>query len=401
MSWLLLALAATELRAEEPPPESKPLSGYIMPTVGFDTDDGLGFGFRAELQWNDPELSPYRQAVVLSSFTTLRGYHQYYGRYDRLGLGPQGQLRLRVTGGFRQWTNDQYYGIGQGVPREQAYLQDFDAEDPRRKRYRYVLRQPYVRAQARWQRPDGVQPYVAMAGRWSTVTAYADSLLQEHQPHGMDGGWTLQVIGGVLWDTRDHEQNTRSGFLLEVSGRWAPPLPGGAGHFGGPLLSARGFVPLGDRVVLGSRVTGEWLFGDIPFYEQVQWGGAQPIVGYGGYSSLRGLKYGRYRSPGKAVWNNEARIDVLRHTLLKRSMVWQVVPFVDVGTVWGADSVSAPAAGTVPVDLALGVGLHPVFDGAFVGRMDVGFGRDPVQQDDGSIDWQWSPGVYLTFEQLF
>lgn len=397
MTLLLLGLAA----ATEPQAESKPRSGYIMPTVGFDTDDGLGFGFRAELQWKDPDLQPYRQALVVSGFSTLRGYHQYYARYDRLGLGPSRTVRVRATAGFRQWTNDQFYGIGQGVPRDQAFVQDFDAEDPRRKRYRYILRQPYARVQARWRHSSGVEPYVAMAGRWSQVETYAESLLLQEQPYGMDGGWTALVLGGLLWDTRDNEYDTNAGWLLEVSGRWAPPIPGGAGHFGGPLVSARGFLPLHDRVVVGSRVTGEWLFGQVPFYELVQWGGVQPLIGYGGYSSLRGLKYGRYRAPGKAVWNTELRVDVLHHTVLKRSMRWQIAPFVDLGTVWGADPVSAPAAGSVPVDLALGVGVHPVFDEAFVGRLDVGFGRDPVQQADGSIDWQWTPGIYATFEQLF
>ena len=139
---------------------------------------------------------------------------------------------------------------------------------------------------------------------------------------------------------------------------------------------------------------GEALFGEIPFYELNQWGGAVQTIGFGGYMSLRGIRYGRYRAPGKAMLNTELRIDALRHSLGGKPFVWQLVPFVDLGTVFLDGGVPPP------LHTALGVGLRPIYDQAFVGRMDLGFGREFVETDSG-VQIRWTPGFYLTYEHLF
>lgn len=89
---------------------------YLIPNSSFDTDDGLGFGFRGELQHTDPQLAPYRDAWVLQGFSTFRGYHNYLLRYERLGLGTQGNGRITAMAAYRAWTNDQYYGLGGDLP---------------------------------------------------------------------------------------------------------------------------------------------------------------------------------------------------------------------------------------------------------------------------------------------
>ena len=226
------------------------------------------------------------------------------------------------------------------------------------------------------------------------MRTYENSLLEEQQPFGMEGGWNWQLQAGLQLDTRDREIDPRRGLLLELSGRYNPPIPGGAGIFGGPATSLRGYLPLGERGVLAARLMGEALFGEIPFYELNQWGGAVQTVGFGGYMSLRGIRYGRYRAPGKAMLNTEMRIDALRHSLGGKPFVWQLVPFVDLGTVF------LDGGGTPPLHTALGVGLRPIYDQAFVGRMDLGFGREFVETDSG-VQVRWTPGFYLTYEHLF
>jgi hypothetical protein len=61
------------------------------------------------------------------------------------------------------------------------------------------------------------------------VRLYEGSLLAEDSPYGLDGGLTAQMSGGVLYDSRQPEIGATRGALLELSGRLAPPLPGGAG----------------------------------------------------------------------------------------------------------------------------------------------------------------------------
>ena len=399
MTWMMGLIlgsqgALSQAPAQADPPAEKPVPWYLIPNSSFDTDDGLGFGFRGELQHTDPDLSPYRDAWVLQGFSTLRGYHNYLLRYERLGLGTQGNGRITTLAAYRAWTNDQFYGLGGQLPLDPDYIGDFDADDLRRKRYRYTLVQPHVRLTWLSDIPGPLRIFASSGLRFSQVRTYENSLLEEQQPFGMEGGWNWQLQAGLQLDTRDREIDPRRGLLLELSGRYNPPIPGGAGIFGGPATSLRGYLPLGERGVLAARLMGEALFGEIPFYELNQWGGAVQTVGFGGYMSLRGIRYGRYRAPGKAMLNTEVRIDALRHSLGGKPFVWQLVPFVDLGTVF------LDGGGTPPLHTALGVGLRPIYDQAFVGRMDLGFGREFVETDSG-VQVRWTPGFYLTYEHLF
>lgn len=392
----LLGLCSLASADEDTLPATAPdLTWYLIPNAAFDTDDGLGFGFRGELQRKDGQRAPYRDAWVVQGFSTLRGYHNYLLRYDRVGIGDSQRHRFTLNAAFRTWGNDQYYGMGAVLPLDATYLQDFEADDPRRKYYRYRLVQPQARALWLTELAGPWEIWASTSLLWSQVDTYEGSLLEAEQPYGMDGGWAWQVQAGAQLDLRDREIDTRSGSLVEVYGRYNPPIPGSAGVYGGVGTSIRGWLPLGDRTVLAGRLMTEVLAGEVPFYALIQWGGAVPTVGYGGYQSLRGLSYGRFRAPGKALLNAELRWDALTHQLAGKPFRWELVPFVDVGTVFLDEGSSGPA-----LHPAVGVGLRPIFDEAFVGRMDLGFARDQVLRD-GELQVLWTPGFYLTYEHLF
>ncbi|MFT5685157.1 MAG: hypothetical protein ACI8RZ_006106, partial [Myxococcota bacterium] len=279
-------------------------SWFFVPTAGYDTDDKLGFGARAEVNRAAEGLTPYQTGIMAQAYATTSGYHNHRIRYDRLGIADT--WRLTVYAAWRVWGNDGYWGIGNGTVREEG--SDYQ-------RYRYKLVQPTTHAAI--QRPIGDQwsVFFALKSKWSAVSAAPDSLLAEQQPYGMDGGLMAQGLTGIIFDTRSPQLNPESGVRMEFSGRYGPKLSEGGGHFGGPYASARGFTSPTPWVTLGARVMGEWLVGEIPFYEQVQWGGCRPVSGFGGWETLRGVPFGRWRAPGKAVLNTEARLRVFEHSL--------------------------------------------------------------------------------------
>ena len=308
-----------------------------------------------------------------------------------MGLGPEG--RERVTGhfAFRAWLNDGYWGVGNGTEREVAY-EGAGADDPDRKRYRYSLIQPFGQLALRHRIVGPLSAFASVNVRYSLVDAEPTALLTEQQPLGMDGGLGVQLIGGVLWDTREPEVTPDKGWVLEASARGVT----GAYTFGGPFASARAWAKLGPGVVLGQRVMGEWLFGDVPFYEMVHWGGSLPIAGFGGADTLRGMAFGRWRAPGKAIANTELRIDVLHHTFLKQDVRWQLVPFVDIGTVWGADADATAPAPTLPIHPTGGGGVRVIWAETLVGRVDAGVSQDLTDEGD-ALEW----GIYLMFDHMF
>ncbi len=399
---LLVAAPPSHARAGGGGEERKsPYRWYAVPNVAFDTDDGLGFGARGELAITAPNHDPYKMAFVLHIFATLRGYHHHRFRFDRTGLGPGGRLRVTTHVAWRQWLNDGYWGIGNGTTRERAYTESFADDDPSRKRYRYTLFQPFVHVTLRARLSRRWSMFAAVNTKYSIIETYEGSLLAQHRPYGMDGGLTILLSGGFIYDTRSPEVDPKSGVFAEVSGRTAGPLPGGAGTFGGVFASARGYWSPTSWLVLAGRVMGEMLFGEIPFYEMVHWGGSVPVAGFGGFETLRGISFGRWRAPGKAIVNAEARFYVLSHTIFKRPMVWQIALLADAGVVWGAgDDATAPAP-DVPVHPAVGLGIRAIFEETFVGRIDSGVGIDPIKEPDGTITHEPTFGIYIVFDHAF
>ena len=211
------------------------------------------------------------------------------------------------------------------------------------------------------------------------------------------GGATVRGFAGVLHDTRTPEVAPEAGHLVEVSGSVAPDLGGEAGGFGGPSVSARVYTGTG-RLVLASRFMAEFLFGTVPFYEMVHWGGAIPVSGMGGAETVRGLSFGRIRAPGKAVVNLEPRIRIGNLALLDRPLGVELAPYLDLGTVWGADD---PGPASTLLHPAAGVGGRLVFDNTFVGRLDTGIGLDPILEEDGALTQAVTWGFYLTFGHPF
>ncbi len=399
--WLPWFLLAALVGAEEVDEESsRRVRGYAIPNVAFDTDDGLGFGGRVDLNFEEEGHEPYKTGLVLQAYWSLRGYHHHRIRLDRVGFGPQDRLRFTAHFAFRAWMNDGYWGIGPGTLRESAYAYDFDADDPRRKRYRYSLIQPFSHLVLRARLEGPWLAYGAADLRWTQVRTWPGSLLEEQQPYGMDGGWTPLLTLGVLRDTRQPEVSPREGTLAELSLRAAPPMPGGAGAYVGVFGALRWFQAVGDRGVVATRLMVDWLFGQVPFYEMVHWGGLDPIAGYGGAATLRGLPFGRFHAPAKALLNVEARIDTITHGALGKPLLWQVTPFVDLGVVWG-DEGTGPRLPALPVHPSIGLGLRPTWDEDFVGRIDLAIGPDPVEGPNGTVILEPYVGFYLMFEHLY
>ena len=410
---LLLLAPAASFGADEPtaaPPPKPPIRWYLVPNVGFDTDDGLGFGGRFELQRKDPDRLPYAFGLVVHGYASVRGYHHHRIYLDFPGLGADHATRLTWKFAYRQWLNDGYWGIGNGSVRERAYVADFDKDDPRRTRYRYNLIQPFMHVALRHalKRPFAV--FLSLRAQYTEVRPYEGSLLEAEQPPGMKGGFAAEVGAGLIIDSRDNEAAPNQGVFAEIALRASPDLADKGTAYVAPFLSVRAYhTPVaGDlarrfpgRIVIAWRLMAEWLFGDAPFYEMTRWGGSVPLLGFGGYETLRGSPFGRYRGPGRAIGNVETRIDVLQFTLFRQPMRVQIVPFLDLGAVWGSGALASQPAPTFPIHPAPGVGLHLVYADAFTARVDFAVAPDAVIEADGHVVDEPNVGFYLMFDQTF
>jgi hypothetical protein len=403
---LLAALAATSTSAESvaTATSARQRDGarwYAIPNFAYDTDDGVGFGARGELAIDEPGFEPYKTAYVLHVFFTSRGYMHHRIRIDRTHFGPGGRFRFTAHLAWRQWLNDGYWGIGDQTTIEQAYAGGFGSGDPREKRYRYTLLQPFAHLTFSMQLDGPWRTFFSLNGKWSLIRTYPGSLLLDQRPYGIDGGPSLQFSAGILFDTRRPEVSPREGVLLELSARGVPELAGGSGRFAGVLASARAFFSLGQDVIFATRLMGEELFGKIPFYEMVHWGGAVPVTGFGGFETLRGIPFGRWRAPGKAILNTELRIHVLEHRLFGESMVWEVAPYFDAGAVFDSGDLAIGPQDAPLIHPGFGGGIRAIYAEAFVGRLDSGVGLDWVRAPDGTVSSNPEFGLYVVFDHPF
>ncbi len=372
------------------------LTGFVVPTFSYDSDDLFGYGARGEIARVSEGYAPYKWSLMAQYSATTGGFAFHRIRFDRTGLGEEHRWRLTVRLAWRQWGRDGYWGIGDDTLRlpPSAFPDARTAADF----YRYGLFQPQAYLTARWALQAGSpwMVYGALNPKDSRVVVIPGSLLDEERPYGTEGGRTITTQGGVLYDSRAPEIAPRDGLLAEATAGWSPTLSGEAGGYGGPHLSLSAYQSLGGRLVLASRLMGEALFGTVPFYEMVSWLGFEPVVGFGGAMTLRGVPYGRWRGPHKAVLNNELRWSVLEHPFVfGRPLGWELAPFIDLGQTWGAAYEPAlPHA-------AAGLGLRLIFDRTFVGRVDAGYGLDAVQAPDGGAEAAPSFGFYVAFDHPY
>lgn len=376
------------------------LSGFVVPTFSYDTDDGPGLGGRFELARKSPGFDPYRWSIMAQGSVTAGGFQYHRMRWDQLGLGPEGRGRLLIRAGYKAWTRDGYWGIGartgerpacpgKGVSQPNCVPADY---------YEYALQQPLASVTWRQDLAEGGpwSAFGAVAGRLSTITLHRPSQLAVDQPLGVEGGLDLPLTAGLLYDTRSPEIAPQGGVFVELAAMVAPPVQGQL--WGGPHAGISTYVPLGGRVVWAHRTMAEWLFGAVPFTEMVNWIGYDPPTpGFGGANTLRGIRYGRWRGPGKAVVDQELRLRLFHHEAFGRlPLTYEVAPFVDLAAVSGeADDPIGP-----PLHGSAGLGLRLIVDETFVGRVDAGYGAD-VAACAGCPTTLPTLGVYVAFDHPF
>jgi hypothetical protein len=304
------------------------LDWLALPIATYNTDDGFAAGAVARVEWQDREgATAMLGAQVLISTAGMQS------DYLRLDLPrPFGtRMRLRLAGEFYRDPAAPYYGLGN---RSSASLAEHPGVDPAHA-FEYARTFPLAIAELAVPLNDsGLRlTFIARYSRL-TVHPYAGSLLARDRPLGFEGGDESSSEVGLLLDRRDHQVAPTRGYLLEASLRGA--LSGAASSYtwAGAAARALGFVPFGDRVVLGGRVQADFLTGSAPLYELSRFGGVERIEGVGGQSSLRGVPRARYVGRTKLLASLELRVRTFDARLFGKPLSFGVAGFVDTGRVW-------------------------------------------------------------------
>lgn len=132
--------------------------------------------------------------------------------------------------------------------------------------------------------------------------------------------------GGLVLDTRDNEIDPHAGVFVEALFATAP-------SYTRTTANARVYIDPLERLVLAGRLATEGMGGNPPLAaEQEMESSGRPLVGVGGYRSLRGYYDGRFTGHGKLIGGLEARYALLRAPSV---LELKVVAFYDAGRVFG------------------------------------------------------------------
>ena len=337
-----------------------------LPALGYDSDEGYGYGALAEIyQYGDGSRPPYVWTLQPKLYLTTRGRRDVTLFFDAPGLLPAG---WRVNGylGLEKRIDAPYFGAGNASPYDAA-LDDPAGPDPHLYAYGRLRRIARVDLQKRL---DGtalgalfglglVSNEIDPVPRDEGSTVLAAEIGSEPQEY-----WTNFVRAGLVWDTRDRETAPRSGAWSEVLVQWVDERFGADVGFTRWTFIDRRYWALGERLVFAHRWLLQGVTGDAPV-EQLQRveTSFREGEGLGGSSSVRGLLKNRYTGRGMLVWNAELRWRVLDFRMLGRRLHIGASAFLDQGRVW---------SGGPRLDELLS-GLHRGYGGGLHGGMGESF----------------------------
>ena len=399
LSWSTPALAADPLNSNSRPeddsrpsivappdashPDEEPehTEVNLVPVVGGSTDLGFGGGYFAGIARIKKGKDPYLWNIDSSGLITFK-YSQsagftvpYQDLYARLTV-PRlfgSPLRLELRPSYT-WESIDYFGMGNASKGDAA-----DNANPERRKYQRG--HPQFDVDVRTKLVDHLVARLGFRYIYNAIRIADDSTLADDQRNG--SAEVKRLIGetrshsvallkyGLQWDTRDNETSAHRGSFdaldLKLSPGGTPEFPY---RYGEATLNLRAFVSLGTpRVVLAMRAVGDWMFGDVPFYELARF---DDTFALGGSTGVRGVPAQRYYGKLKAFGNVELRLEALSFRAFGKALRLGVVPFFDAGRLW-ADSSAQPELDGRGIGLKYGAGggLRLQSGSSFVIRLDV------------------------------
>jgi hypothetical protein len=368
------------------PNDPNRLEWGVLPAVSYDIDLGFGFGALVTLAKFKPGYAPYRWRLEILGNATVKNtpgvgrtfpFHEDYIKGDFPGLW-KGRLRINAQFRFRKFSNQGWYGLGNGSQNTKPWEQFDPITEPEayraaRKYNQYDRIYPYLEFNNRiivWDSPKPGPPF-AVSSRtigmvpahkrrlevligasylYNVIKPYPNSKLAEDlavretdtadgatlrdQMRGVTEHSVLALNVGLLYDTRDHEYVTTHGSFSELSMRISPGVDQKLA-FAQLFVGTAFFQPIaGEWLVVASRVAFDWLFGNVPFYELANFGVLVPRDGPGGSWSVRGVPRQRYFGKQKAIANLELRSMFWRFQIKGQRFGLGALAFLDAGRVW-------------------------------------------------------------------
>ena len=330
-----------------------------LPAVGYSSDLGWHYGALADIFWYG-DGSKYPEYVWKANVETSwysKGNSVYRAFFDSKYLVPGIRLSAEVVYLGNKTTN--FYGFNGAAARF----------DPERNKITedgcgfYLMRRDLFRTEltvqgkigeSHWGWVGGIHFNSFKAGHAENKDLKAEndySLYDAYVDNGVipafeaKGGRHLEFKAGVVYDTRDHENNPSRGTNLEAFVYGSPDILNGRSgsdprnHYLKFSVHFRQFFTLvPQRLVFGAHLAAQGLIaGNAPFYtlQSIQNVNRKNIItdGLGSTLTVRGTVPNRFLGNGYAWSNFELRWSFARFKLFNQNFILATNPFFDMGMV--------------------------------------------------------------------
>ncbi len=407
-----------------------------LPVVAYDADQGFQLGLLGQVfYYGDGSTYPeYKHTIYAECSWFTKGSAVYQLFYDSKYLVPG---KIRVTAGLDYLTERalDFYGFNGAEANYIASVTQTGSDDYLSRVF-YKHERKMLRIMADFQGPILGQKLRWLAGinviGINTGTVDIErinkgkkeenklpdtALLYDHyvdygliRPDEKDGGTTVYLKTGLVFDTRDNEAAPNRGFWSEIMLLSAPTFLGNNPYaFVKLAVTQRQYIPLVKRRLIAAYQLSYQgtLGGTTPYYIMPYIYSSYSLTtkpdGLGGARTIRGVLRNRIVGDGIAFGNVELRWKFFKSVVLKQNLYLGLTAFLDGGMVVQDHKIQI---NTIPeneqpfyfnesadrLHLATGLGLRIAINDNFIIAVDYGFAMN--KQDGAS-------GLYIGIGNIF
>ena len=347
-----------------------------LPTIGYNSDLGWHYGLMSDIFWyGDGSTYPeYVWKLNVEASWYSKGNSVYHAFFDSKYLIPGVRMSLDLS--FFGNKTSSFYGFNGGSSLFVDALDQITNEKNKKYSFSeqgqgfYLMKRNILRGMALFQGRFG-QSHWGWAGGLTFLgitTGHAEnkglagydkkaghpatdlSLYDLYVKHGFIpkaeefGGKHLEAKVGVVYDTRDHENNPSKGTNLEVVLYGSPDILNGrsqadrTNYLKLSLQFKQFFTLVPDKLVLGGRIAFQGLLaGRTPSYmlqtlQVINFKQLNP-EGLGSATTVRGSLFNRLQGESFAWANLELRWSFARFMLFNQNFILATNPFFDMGMI--------------------------------------------------------------------
>ncbi|MBI1723202.1 MAG: BamA/TamA family outer membrane protein [Gemmatimonadetes bacterium] len=319
---------------------SGPWVFYLFPVPTYNSLEGLAVSITGG--WRkapSPGPIPVGISIEPTAWISTSGTRGIQLTLDYSGRWPG--WRFLAIGGAQRGRRAPFYGIGNATVVNDS-LEEANGGIAHYYRYSLVRTTGLAAIRRRITGPLHVQ----VGGQWrhyaartldGQPTALGDTIAAGFTRSDTGSATSVELRGGLLFDTRDEEASPSRGIFLEAL---AARGLDGAGDFAYTrwAFGAREFIPVGTLTTLALRQSVELADGHLPFYIAYErltaW---RPEDGFGGPTTLRANRPGRWIGPNKALASVDLRYRRWDASFAGSPFRLWLIAFADLGRVWSED----------------------------------------------------------------